>query len=128
MGEIADLRAGALDDLAIGVDQLIDLGRERGDVLRKFAGDMFGLAAADCRDAFPQDSQRAQAELNRERRRADQRQRQRQERRRERQFEATLLGLDHVALAATCTRKRPSSPASISRWIILTSCPPGPTA
>ena len=57
MGEIADLGARALDDLAIGVDQLIDLGRQRSDVLRKFAGDMFGLAAADCGHPFPQDSQ-----------------------------------------------------------------------
>ena len=37
MGEIADLGARALDDLAIGVEQQIDLGGERRDVLRKFA-------------------------------------------------------------------------------------------
>ena len=54
MGEIADLGARALDDLAVGVDQLIDLGRQRGDVLRKFAGDMFGLAAADRRPRLPE--------------------------------------------------------------------------
>ncbi len=35
MGEIADLRARALDDLAIGVEQQIDLGGERRDVLRE---------------------------------------------------------------------------------------------
>ena len=67
MGEIADLGARALDDLAVGVDQLIDFGRQRSDVLRKFACDMFGLAAADGGHAFPQDPQRAQAESNRKR-------------------------------------------------------------
>ena len=78
--------------------QLIDFGRQRRDVLRKFAGDAFGLAAADRRHPFLQHPQRAQAEADRERRRADQRQRQRQEGRRERPFEAALLALDHVGV------------------------------
>ena len=107
MGEIADLGARALDDLAVGVDQLIDLGRQRSDVLRKFARDMFGLSAADRGHPFPQDPQRTQAESNRKRRRADQRQRQRQERRREPQFEAALLGLDHVGVGGDLHQKAP---------------------
>ncbi len=98
MGEIADLGARALDNLAIGVDQLIDFGRQRGDVLRKFAGDMFGLPAADGRHPFPQDPERTQAESDRKRRRADQRQRQCQKGRGEGRFEAALLGLDHVGV------------------------------
>ena len=67
MGEIADLRPRALDDLTIGVDQLVDFGRQRGDVLRKFAGDALGLAAADRGHPLPQDPQRTQAESNRKR-------------------------------------------------------------
>ena len=98
MGEIADLGARALDDLAIGVDQLIDLGRQRSDVLRKFARNMFSLPAADGRDPFLQDPERTQAEANRERGRADQGQRQRQEGRRKPILEATLLGLYHVGV------------------------------
>ena len=52
MREIADLGAGALDDFAIGVEQQIDLGGERRDVLREFAADALGLAAADRRQAL----------------------------------------------------------------------------
>ena len=59
---------------------------------------MFGLAAADRGDAFPQDPEWAQAETNRKRRRANERQRQSQKCRRERSFEAQLLGLDHVGV------------------------------
>ena len=92
MGEIADLGARALDDLPVGVDELIDFGRQRRDVLRKFAGDALGLAAPDRGHAFLQHSERPQAEADRERRRADQRQRQRQERRSERPFEAAAPG------------------------------------
>ncbi len=55
MGEIANLGARALDDLAVGVNQLIDLGRQRSDVLRKFACDMFGLAPADRGHPFTED-------------------------------------------------------------------------
>ena len=67
MRQIADLGARAFNDLAVGVDQLIDLGRQRRDVLRKFACDMFRFAAADPSHAFPEDSQRAQAKSNRKR-------------------------------------------------------------
>ena len=107
MGEIADLGAGALDDLAVGVDQLVDLGRQRRDVLRKFARDMLGLAAADGGDAFLEHSERTQAESNRERRRADQRQRERQKSRGERQFEAALLRLDHVGVGGDLHQEAP---------------------
>ena len=98
MGEVADLGARALDNLPVGVDELIDLGRQRRDVLRKFAGDALGLAAADAGHPFLQHPERPQAEPDGERGRADQRQRQRQERRRERPFEAPLLALDLVGV------------------------------
>ena len=52
MGEIADLGAGPLDDLAVRIDELVHLGRERGDVVRKLALDVLGLAAADGCDAL----------------------------------------------------------------------------
>ena len=96
MSQIADLGARALDDLAVGVDQLIDFVRQRSDVLRKFACDMLGLAAANRGHAFPKHSQRAQPESNRKRSRSDQRQRQGQKGRGKRIFEAALLGLEHV--------------------------------
>ena len=41
MGEIADMGAGALDDLAVGLDQRIGFARKRSDLDREFA-----LAAA----------------------------------------------------------------------------------
>ena len=51
MREIADMRAGALDDLAVRVDQRIGLARERRDLLREAALEPFGGAGADRRKA-----------------------------------------------------------------------------
>ncbi len=98
MREVADLGAGPFDDLAIGVDQLIHLGCERRDVLRKLAFDVLGLAAADRGDALSKDPHRAEPVADGERRRADQGQRQRQEGAGQRPFEAALLRLDHVGV------------------------------
>ena len=98
MGEIADLGARALDHGAIGLEQQIDLGGERRDVLREVAADALGLAAADRRQALLQHAQRPEAETHRQRGRAEQRHRQHQEGRGERVFELLDLGLDHVGV------------------------------
>jgi len=50
--QIADMGAGALDDLAIGVDQRIGLARERLDLDREAAGQPLGGAGADGGQAF----------------------------------------------------------------------------
>ena len=68
MGEIADLSARPLDDLAIGVDELVHLRRERRHVLRELAGDMLGFATADRRYPVVQRAQRPQAVADGERR------------------------------------------------------------
>ena len=47
MREIADMGAGALDDLAIGVDQRVGLARQRLDLDRETALELLGLAGAD---------------------------------------------------------------------------------
>jgi len=47
MGEIADMGAGALDDLAVGVDQRVGLACKRRDFLRKLSGQSLGSAGAD---------------------------------------------------------------------------------
>ena len=47
MGEIADLRAGALENVAIGADQKIEFVGERRDLAGVGAGDAIALAAAD---------------------------------------------------------------------------------
>ena len=127
MGEIADLRAGALDDVAIGVEQQIDLAGQRRDVLGKIAADALGLAAADRGDALAQHAQRPQPEAHRQRGRAEQRHRQDQEGRRAAHIRNARSAVSITsALAATWTRKRPSSPASISRSIMRSGLSPGP--
>ena len=98
MGEIADLRARALDNLAVGVDELVHLRRERRHILRELPGDTLGLAAPDRGDSVAKRAKRAQAVADGERGRSDQRQRQRQKRRRQSPFEAMLLRLDHVGV------------------------------
>jgi hypothetical protein len=47
MGEIADLGAGAFQDLAIGVEEQIQLARQRRDVTRVFARDALRLPLPD---------------------------------------------------------------------------------
>ena len=51
MREIADMGAGALDDLAVGVDQRVGLARQRLDLDRERADELLGLAGADRREA-----------------------------------------------------------------------------
>ena len=51
MGEVANLRARAFYDLAIGGDEQIEFRRDRRDVARKGAFDSIRLAAADFGDA-----------------------------------------------------------------------------
>ena len=52
MREIADMRARALDDLAIGLDQRVGLARERSDLDGEFALQPLGAAGADRGEAF----------------------------------------------------------------------------
>ena len=75
MREVADLGAGAFDDFTVGVEQQVDLGGERRDVLGKLAHDPYRFAAADRRQPLAQRAQRPQSEPHRQRRRADQRHR-----------------------------------------------------
>ena len=49
VGEIADMGAGALDDLAIGVEQRIGLAGERRDFHRKLAFEALGGSGPDRR-------------------------------------------------------------------------------
>ena len=49
MGEVADLGAGALQDFAVGVEEQVQLLRQRSDVARIIARDPLGLAAPDRR-------------------------------------------------------------------------------
>ena len=73
MGEIAHLRAGALQDLPVGVEQEVQLACERRDVARIFAGDPLRLAAADGAQCAAQIGERAQAETDLQQRREAQR-------------------------------------------------------
>ena len=45
VGEIADMGARALDDLAVGVDQRVGLARQRRDLDGKLAFQPFGVGA-----------------------------------------------------------------------------------
>ena len=47
MGEIADMGAGALDDLAVVLDQLVKLFGQGFDLGRELPGEAIGLARAD---------------------------------------------------------------------------------
>ena len=47
MRQIADMGAGALDDLAIGLDQRIGLARQRRDLDREIAFQPLGAAGTD---------------------------------------------------------------------------------
>ena len=49
MGEIADMRARALDDFTIGIEERIGLARERGDFDGEFTLQALGAAGADRR-------------------------------------------------------------------------------
>ena len=61
MGEIADLGARPLHNIALGDEQQVELGGERRDLQREFAGDLLRLAAPH-RDHFaPKLPQRPQA-------------------------------------------------------------------
>ena len=62
MREVADLRAGALDDLVVGGDQQIEFAGERGDVVGEVADDAIGIAAANRGDALLQAPQWAESE------------------------------------------------------------------
>ena len=98
MGEIADLSAGPLNDLAIGVDELVHLHRKWRHILRELACDMLGFATADRGYPVVQRAQRPQTVADSEPGRADQRKRERKKRRRKRPFETALLRLDHVGV------------------------------
>ena len=64
VGEIADMGARALDDLAVGVDQRVGLARQRRDLDRKFAFEPFGAAGADVGDRFRNALERRQPEAD----------------------------------------------------------------
>ncbi len=51
MREIADMGAGALDDLAVGVEQRVGLARERLDLDRKLAFELARPCRSGCRQA-----------------------------------------------------------------------------
>src|SRR5204863_3922564 len=74
VSKIADLRARALYDLPVSVDELVHLCRQRRHILWELASDVFGLAAADRGDSLAQRAKRAQAVADGKRGRADQRQ------------------------------------------------------
>ena len=62
MGEIADMGARALDDLAIGVEQRVGLARERRDFDRELPFEPLGLAGADGGELLGDALERQQAE------------------------------------------------------------------
>ena len=64
VGEIADMGARALDDLAVGVDQRVGLARQRRDLDGKLAFQPFGAAGADVGDRFRNPLERRQAEAD----------------------------------------------------------------
>ena len=64
MREIADMGAGALDDLAVGVDQRVGLARQRRDLDREMAGEPLGGAGADRGEAFRDALERREAEAH----------------------------------------------------------------
>ena len=79
MREIADMRAGALDDLAVGVDQGVGLARQRLDLDRERAGELLGLAGADRRKPARNAVERRETEPHLEQRGEEQHRRQHQE-------------------------------------------------
>ena len=79
MREIADMGARPLDDLAIGVDQRVDLARQRRDLDGKFALQALGAAGADRRQALRNPRERSQAEAHLQRRGQQKRDGQRRE-------------------------------------------------
>ena len=64
MGEIADMGARALDDLAIGFDERVGLARERRDLDRKAALQPLGGAGADRRQALGNALERSEAKAH----------------------------------------------------------------
>ena len=96
MREIADLRAGALDHVAIGLDEQVQLARQRREIARKNALDLLVLAAADRRHAVLQSPQRAQAVAQLHGGGGDEDDGQHGEGNEQRQFEARHLRLDLV--------------------------------
>ncbi len=94
MGEIADLGAGALDDLAVGGDQQVQLRRERRDFGGEFPGDPVGLSAPHRHHVAAQRQQRAQAIARLRRHGRDQQQGEREEGDAQRPVELADLPLD----------------------------------
>ena len=101
MGEVADLRAGALQDLAVGVEEEVELARERRDVVR----DTRRGSAPPRRGGSPprpraQVDERLQAEADlQERRRSRARRPRSSEGDDERDDEAAHVGVDLVGRA-----------------------------
>ena len=62
MGEIADLRAGAVEDFPVGVEEQVEILRQGSDVARILARDALGLAASDRRQGAAQLGRAAEAE------------------------------------------------------------------
>ena len=99
MGEIADVGARALDDLAVGVDQRIGLARERRDLVGEGAFEALGLAGADGGEALGDALERRQAEADLEQRGEQQHDGERPEGDRQRLVEGAdlLVDLDRIA-------------------------------
>ena len=116
MREIADLGAGAFQDLAVGVEQKVQLARERRHVPRVLAPDPLGLALPDRPDRTPQPHERLQAEADlQERRQAEKKAETGEGRCRCAQMNSSMAASISSAGPATRTMKRPSSPRSMSR-------------
>ena len=99
MREIADMRARALDDLAIGIDQRIGLARERRDLDRKFSLQPLGGAGADGRETRRDAFERRQTETDLEDRGQQQHERKDREGDLQRAIEGAglVLDLDRIA-------------------------------
>jgi hypothetical protein len=64
MGEIAHLRPGAFQDLAVGIEEKVQLAGERGDVPGILARDPLRLAPPDRPERAAEIGERPQAEAD----------------------------------------------------------------
>ena len=64
MRQISDVRARALDDLAVGVEQRVGLARERRDLFREFSFQPLGTARSDGGEPIGDALERRKAETD----------------------------------------------------------------
>ena len=99
MRQIADVRAGALDDLAVGVDQRVGLARQRRDLKRELPFQPLRGPAADRGQALGDPLERRKAKPHLEHGREQERDDQRAERDDEDAVEGARLLLDLLRVA-----------------------------